>query len=85
MRQTLSFGIKIKVKNTVGYIIIILCALFILVFTDEVKWNKGECKCGGQWELVDVESKPDSIMVEYFYSCEKCDNTIYTHSAKHND
>ena len=85
MSKRISYETKRKIKNVCEYILIFIVALFIIVFADEAKWNEGKCECGGQWELVDIESKTDSIMVEYFYTCNECDNTIYTHSAKHNN
>ena len=76
---------KTKVKNAFIYLLVLFAALFILSFTDEADWNDGQCKCGGQWELMEIESNPKSVLTEYFYSCDNCDTIIRVHTARHND
>ena len=76
---------KTKIKNAFIYILLLATALFIISFTDEVDWNNGQCKCGGQWELTEIESNPKSVLTEYFYICDNCDTIISTHTARHNN
>ena len=76
---------KTKIKNTLIYILLLAAALFIISFTDEVDWNNGQCKCGGQWELMEIESNPTSVLTEYFYTCDNCDTIISTHTARHSN
>ena len=76
---------KAKIKNVLICILLLVSALFVLSFTDEVDWNDGQCKCGGQWKLTEIESKPDSVLTEYFYTCDTCDTIIRVHTAKHSE
>ena len=76
---------KTEIKNVLICILLLVAALFILSFSDEVDWNDGRCECGGQWELMEIESNPKSILTEYFYTCDNCDTIIRVHTARHND
>ena len=46
---------------------------------DEKVWNNGHCKCGTEWELVDVEHLRNSGDL-YYYDCNNCGTMIRTHS-----
>lgn len=76
---------KTKIKNAIIYILLLVVALFVISFTDEADWNNGQCECGGQWELMEIESNPKSVLIEYFYACDNCDTIISTHTARHNN
>jgi hypothetical protein len=76
---------KTKIKNVFIYLLVLFAALFILSATDEADWNEGQCECGGHWELTEIESRPNSVLTEYFYACDNCGTIITTHSAKHNN
>jgi hypothetical protein len=76
---------KIKLKNAFIYLLILFVALFVLSATDEADWNDGRCKCGGQWELTEIESNPKSVLTAYFYTCNNCDTIIRIHTAKHSE
>ena len=46
---------------------------------DEIAWNNGNCECGGEWHLFDIEHLKNSGKL-YYYECENCFDVIRTHS-----
>lgn len=43
-------------------------------YSDRDDWNGGNCPCGGEWQLVNVQKYKGST--HYFYECGTCSDVI---------
>lgn len=42
-------------------------------------WNNGQCECGGEWELINIEHLRNSGEL-YYHECNTCGYVIRLHS-----
>ena len=46
---------------------------------DEIQWNNGQCECGGDWDLVNIEHLRNGGEL-YYHECTDCGCVIRLHS-----
>lgn len=65
-----------KSKTVLTFAAVFLFLLFYLLFygLEQKEWNNGICKCGGRYEIKDIECYNKKTI--YFYVCGNCQNIV---------
>ena len=69
------------ILTVVGILALIIIILVSAIAIDKIRWNNGQCKCGGNWEFTNASREKN--VSHYYYHCNKCGDVIRLNHTPH--
>ena len=63
-----------EILSVVAVFILIVIIFISAILFDNLQWNNGSCKCGGNWEF--SNGSRENNVNHYYYHCDKCGDVI---------